>query len=1012
MKTVARTELRRDYLRKLDQQNYLATGIVMVIIVVSVFWLLFRVGGDNAVTLYSDLMYGVSSLIGAYFAFLTAYRALRGPLRLESPHRVAWLLVGIGLLCDSLGGFIFAYLEYVGIPNPEPAFSDVGFTLFYPLVFCGLLCMPTTLRFRARTGLDALILTLCILGISWFLAIGPTYVALATSTPPPDMYTFVVSLSYPFWDMLLILAIVLLILQRVERILRPSLIMVGLGILCTTWADTIYAYFTALGTYTTGTSYIDPFWFIGSLLMGLAALYQYHSLARRAYNHQTHPERTASQPEHDDLSGEKPVVSRSRFARQALLYIPFVALLILLLYAELGRHFYPGLGGNRQIMFIMALLTAVVGILIVIRYLLATHENDVLLREREQSRQYAERLRIANTELSNILDLEGVLQHIVFVAASELGFDAAMLMLISEYDSPYETPTHLMIRAATAPSLMVDAWEIQDDALTSYAILAGKELAVSWQAEQPSLPPAIVNWHQNQRSSATYFVPLTFHEKVLGCIGFSSHAPGSLNRMAQTIAKTYTGQVAAIIEHTRLYQTTLEQETFAKAMANIAARLNAALIEPAEVYQLICTTGADALQADYALLYGFDGEKLLRPLAAYVSEAESFTPIGEWPPILPGDQEALALTFQKPALMEIDRSTVNGRKLFTFPAPAIRGFNSDTPTTLPATRALALYPLSALRQKLQRRSVHRAILAPLISNERVLGLLILARSQAGRNSEKKPLGADDLQHTQDLAEQVSVALTNALLYQRLQTTHQQLKELDNLKDQFMVTASHELRTPLTSVQGYIELLAQFDETLPPEQRRDFLQKAQRSCDELVVLLANVMDASQLEIDPRMQLTHLEPVSVHGVVESVINLIEPQLGQEQREARVDVPCDLKALADEARFRQVLTNISVNALKYSPPRTPIAFAARALLVGNQPAIIISVKDWGKGIPPQAQGQLFERFTRLERDLNSPVRGSGLGLYISRHLVEAMHGRIWIESAGIPGDGSTFFIQLPLA
>jgi signal transduction histidine kinase len=1011
LKTVARTELRRNYLRKLDQQNYLATGIVIVIIVASVFWLLFHFGGNKAVMLYSDLMYGVSSLLGACFAFITAYRAQRGPLRLASPHRVAWLLIGIGLLCDGLGGFIFAYLEQAGIHNPEPSLSDIGFTLFYPFVFCGLLCIPTTLRFRARTGLDALILTLCVLGLSWFFAIGPTYVALATATPPPDTYTFVVSLSYPFWDMLLILAIVLLMLQRIERALRPSLIMLGLGILCTTWADTIYAYFTSLGTYTTGTPYIDPFWFIGSLLMGLSALYQYHSVAQRTYNQQTHPDRSASQTEHDGLS-EKVAPTSHSLLRQALLSIPFVALLILLLYMELGGHFYPGLGGNPPITFVMALITAVVGVLIVIRYLLAAHENEILLREREQLRQQAERLRLANTELSNILDLEGVLQHIVFVAASDLGFDAAMLMLISEYDNPHEAPLHLMMRATAAPSLMVDAWQIEDDALASYAILAGKELEVAWENEQPSLPSSIADWHKNQHIGATYFAPLTFHEKIQGCIGFSSCAPGGLKQTALSIAKTYTGQVAAIIEHTRLYQTTLEQETFAKAIANIAARLNAALIEPDEVYQLICTAGADALQADYALLYGFDGEKLLRPLAAFVQDTEPRTPLEDWPPILPSDHEALALTFQKPALMEVDLSTLTGRRLFSFPAPAIRGLSRDTPTTIPAMKALARYPMSALRQKFQLRSVHRAILAPLISNERVLGLLILARSQAANSSEKKALGVGDLQHTQDLAEQVSVALTNALLYQRLQTTLQKLKELDHLKDQFMITASHELRTPLTSVQGYIELLAQFDESLPPEQRRDFLEKAQRSCDELVVLLANVMDASQLEIDPQMRLAHLEPVSVHEAVEHVINLIGPQLAQEQRVAHVDVPCDLKAQADEARLRQILTNLCVNALKYSPLPTPIAIAARALIVGNQPTIIISVKDWGNGIPPEAQSQLFERFTRLERDLNSPVRGSGLGLYISRRLVEAMHGRLWVESAGIPGNGSTFFIQLPVA
>ena len=125
----------------------------------------------------------------------------------------------------------------------------------------------------------------------------------------------------------------------------------------------------------------------------------------------------------------------------------------------------------------------------------------------------------------------------------------------------------------------------------------------------------------------------------------------------------------------------------------------------------------------------------------------------------------------------------------------------------------------------------------------------------------------------------------------------------------------------------------------------------------------------------------------------------------------VPNKLFVKADPVRLRQVLLNLSVNALKYSNMGTPITFSARA--VSDQvPCAIISVTDKGKGIKPQDQEQLFQRFVRLESDLNSIVRGSGLGLYISRRLIEAMDGNIWIESSGVPGAGSTFHIQLPLA
>lgn len=249
------------------------------------------------------------------------------------------------------------------------------------------------------------------------------------------------------------------------------------------------------------------------------------------------------------------------------------------------------------------------------------------------------------------------------------------------------------------------------------------------------------------------------------------------------------------------------------------------------------------------------------------------------------------------------------------------------------------------------------------------------------------------------------------LYQQLQAAHQRLCELDQLKDQFLVTASHELRTPLTSVQGYLELLAEFLDLLPAEQSREFLQKARRSCDELVVLLGNVMDVGRLEVEAGLNPAELERVPVQDMLQSVIHLIEPQVTHEQREVHVDIPLPLCVQADAERLRQVVLNLSVNALKYSPPQTPITFSAR--VAGDSASeVVISVTDKGNGIVPQDQTRVFQRFVRLERDMNSPVRGSGLGLYISQRLIEIMGGTIWIESTGIPGEGSSFHIQLPMA
>lgn len=261
------------------------------------------------------------------------------------------------------------------------------------------------------------------------------------------------------------------------------------------------------------------------------------------------------------------------------------------------------------------------------------------------------------------------------------------------------------------------------------------------------------------------------------------------------------------------------------------------------------------------------------------------------------------------------------------------------------------------------------------------------------------------------SEQEDIARKQAKLYVELSQTYERLQEIDKLKDQFMVTASHELRTPLTAIQGYLELLAVYGRSTSPEQQQEFLEKAQRGSEELALLLNNVMDASRLEIDAGIRPAHLQPVPVLESVQSVVTLLEPQIRKEQRKVEISIPASLVVQADPGRFRQVLLNLGSNALKYSPEGSPITFSARPV---NDPApvIMISVSDRGSGIPPQEQELLFQRFARLERDLNSSIRGSGLGLYISRRLIEAMGGKIWVESSGIPGEGSCFSIQLNAA
>ena len=202
------------------------------------------------------------------------------------------------------------------------------------------------------------------------------------------------------------------------------------------------------------------------------------------------------------------------------------------------------------------------------------------------------------------------------------------------------------------------------------------------------------------------------------------------------------------------------------------------------------------------------------------------------------------------------------------------------------------------------------------------------------------------------------------------------------------------------------MLSEYNLLLTPEAREEFIAKAHRGCDELVLMVGNIMDASRVGIDA--ENIRLSPISLPESVLHILEILEGITKRENRSVEVDIPPSLLVMADDLRLRQVLLNLVSNVLKYSPAGSPIAITADV----HDEDVTLYVRDSGLGVPLEDQQHLFERFMRLDRDMNSPVRGAGLGLYISKQLIEAMGGRIWVESTGHPGEGSTFSFTLKSA
>jgi signal transduction histidine kinase len=249
---------------------------------------------------------------------------------------------------------------------------------------------------------------------------------------------------------------------------------------------------------------------------------------------------------------------------------------------------------------------------------------------------------------------------------------------------------------------------------------------------------------------------------------------------------------------------------------------------------------------------------------------------------------------------------------------------------------------------------------------------------------------------------------------RLQSARalEQEQQLNWAKDQLILNVNHELRTPLTAISGYIEILLEYNERLDAEARLKYLKHAMDGCDDLQMLIGNILDA--LRIDSGEEHLNLQGFSALQAVRACLKLTDPGWLQSHH-VRLDISEELVILANEQYFHQVLRNLLSNAFKYTPADTEVLVSAGPYDGAAQPSdpasqVCIRVKDAGPGIPPDELSSLFGQFVRLKRDISGQVRGSGLGLYISKQMVEAMGGRIWVESAGIPGQGSCFCFTFP--
>ncbi len=308
------------------------------------------------------------------------------------------------------------------------------------------------------------------------------------------------------------------------------------------------------------------------------------------------------------------------------------------------------------------------------------------------------------------------------------------------------------------------------------------------------------------------------------------------------------------------------------------------------------------------------------------------------------------------------------------------------------------------------------VVLPLVHAGDQIGVLLV--HSPGRNYL---FSSEEMGLLQGLASQGAVAIHNARLFQRLAEELERRKELDRLKEEFILTISHEFRTPVTAIEGYVGLIERHAERLDREKLDRYALEIHQSATQLAGMITKLSDVSSMD-ERELQLT-TAPVNVRRWADQAIATLP--LDAPSR-VMADVPADLWVLADGERLGQVLTNLLGNAIKYAPAASPVRVTAwresrEALAHASghfdtgferapEQVVMVSVRDFGEGIPPDQIGRLFHKFVRLPRSLTTPVRGTGLGLWICKKYIQAMGGEIWVESE--VGNGADFRFWLPPA
>ena len=305
----------------------------------------------------------------------------------------------------------------------------------------------------------------------------------------------------------------------------------------------------------------------------------------------------------------------------------------------------------------------------------------------------------------------------------------------------------------------------------------------------------------------------------------------------------------------------------------------------------------------------------------------------------------------------------------------------------------------AIQEEIGIKSI---IVYPLIVRKDLIGILVI-----GIIEDESEITPDYKALIDRLAGVVGIALDNSLLYESIQEANERLKQLDKLKDEFVSLASHELRTPMTVIKSYLWMFLDKKKGDLNKKEITYLERAYESTERLIKLVNDMLNVSRIE-SGRLKL-EMKDVAIDNLIGTVVSELAPRAGELGLKLIYNKPQGIvkRLNADSERIEQILINLIGNSLKFTPNGGSITVT----LIPRDKDVLVSVSDTGRGIKREDMSKLFQKFgmisgAYLQKQQN---QGSGLGLYLSKALVELHGGKIWVESPG-ENKGTMFSFTLP--